>query len=392
MTSHESVLNALIELDTRIDAPNPAPERTEALIRRGVLCVQNGFARAGLVDLKEAVGRPDKGGSPWVLAQLGEAHRVFARDVLLYDRGSLDAIMTTLEEGIGAFDRAIASLQDKDKAGTLLAWATAHRGATLALQYFVASSGIEPQSRANGDALTAESIFDRANRDFEEAATLYRRARDDDGSHASHLVWTARCHAFLLALRGNQPDDAKRARKLLETVRPPDDADALFQSAMDRSVTMLLSFERTDDASRESVENGFRAVRLDPEESKAAYSIAASLWTLSSGVADKKKNPYARHLDSAVESASAKCRNDISQAKAALFGLALIRHAMSDSAEGLFDAHDILRELGDPASPLDIETIALLKHDPVWKWHEANKTSAYSALKNDYRRCFEPKK
>jgi hypothetical protein len=314
------------------------------------------------------------------LARLGEALRVYARDVQL--SRPLDAqLVSTLRNSVACFDKAIGLLgAPGDPPQKKFAWLLAHRGAARSMIYWhLLTSSSNPAEH--------DPLFDRCTNDFDEACRL------DPPYH-----WSLQFKAFLYALRGSetpardgQPrvDDFDRAIELLKGV-----PEAERPSAIEHHIAMLSSYNAVGTGARrkspaerskaacESIDHGLEAVVCDQDEFFGAYSAAVSYWaryemSKQAPTPDDLETARLRRLtDAVVDAAQTRARNTISQALAALVGLSFVRARLAwddDRAAGtttkLPDAVQKSRELlkfFDLVQP-DLETRSIFIRDPAWQ-------------------------
>jgi hypothetical protein len=328
----QDVFGQLRELDDKLAASDAAPQRAEpaeiveARKHRGQLSTTFGMATRGVRDLERALeSQPD---NLELVALVAEAHRVYARDILL--AGGLETrqgvVSHVQDHAITGFTRA---LQGTGLSEARRAWLHAHRGAAHTLVYTM-----KPD----------DERFERAAQDFVEARKL------------PGYVWALQFEAFLYAVRGG-PGDYETARRLLRKIEGVDD---LTQSSLHRSLSMLFRYDQTPEAARESVANGLEAVRRDPEDYTAAYFAAASLRTL------RDRNEVSQELfEAALESARVRTMNAISQATAVLAAIGLLQNRPEVARTFLQRAvHSHYEELD---VRLDLETMAMMSRDPTWE-------------------------
>jgi hypothetical protein len=330
LQSH-ALFGQLRELDEKLAAADAEPRRpepvdiVEARKHRGHLSTTFGMADRGVRDLEAALAsQPD---NLELVALLAEAHRVYARDILL--GGGLET-----RQGVAAHVETYAipgftrALEGKRQSDARRAWLHAHRAAAHTLVYTM---------------VPGDDGFMMAARDFAEARAL------------PGYVWAVQFEASLLAARGG-PHDFERARALLGTIEGADD---LTQSSVHRSLAMLFRYEQTPEAARQSVDNGLEAVRRDPEDYTAAYFAAASLRTLR----DRREVSH-ELFEAALESARVRAMKAVSQASAVLAAIGLLQDRPEVARTFLDRAVD--PEYGELDLRLDLETLATMSRDPTW--------------------------
>jgi hypothetical protein len=250
----------------------------------------------------------------------------------------------------------------------------AHLAATYALQYFVESgkAGYNSARDTDGADRFAEGVAG-----FERAIDLY------DKVNGEPYVWAIRFLAFLYALHGKNEDFAT-SRRLLKSVA----GGGAAQSAIDRSITMLDSFQNNTAANTQAVESGLSAVCTDPEDYIAPYFVAASLVSLRGDASTP--SPYDPLIRAAIEGATMKVRNAISRAKAMAFGLALLRTSLpgADGERALAEAKQILVDFRNGNPKPDLETMAIVRHEPRWKQERDRNSAAFLALRDDFKAVF----
>jgi hypothetical protein len=325
-------------------------------------------------------------------ARLGEALRIYTRDVLLSkDVQSAGIVAGMIGLSIDCFDEALEECKGAAPKDAQL-WMLAHRGAARALQYWVTITSEGTVQDAVKDP-KATKIFDKADADFNASS---------NHSDVRPYEWSVRFRAYLYALRGEK-GDFQHAQDLLKTLKP---SDSIMQSALSRSDAMLNSYVAASDtsegereeAARKGLEAGAEAVTLDPEDYMAAYFTAVNWWWLALAKRHKADDvahepelykPDQNHV-AAIESARVRAHNSISQALAALIGLELMDAFPPHSCGKLDDVQFSPQALVKLAKlreafelfPPDLETRSIFMRDPVWRTIQRSMPAAYSQLKN----------
>jgi hypothetical protein len=303
-------------------------------------------------------------------ARLGEALRVYIRDVLLSrPPGGEPNVVDVVECSVHLFDRAetdlLATRGNVSIDDAELSWIRAHRGAARAINYWT--------YLANGsDEASAEATFAAADRDFE-----YSKLQN-----AAPYVWSVRFHAYLFSVRA-QPRDFTKACDLLEIALK---VDPCTQSLIERSRAMLFSYQAAAIASsledrtiaaRAGIHAGAAATAVDPDDAVAAYFTAANWWSLATLEQDaSKRETHQKAHRAAIETARTRSMNAISQALATLAGLQLMeiltpgpeplaQTPRIEDAQVTKRVNDVLQSLQLDFPP-DLETQLIFRRDPVW--------------------------
>lgn len=392
-------LKDLEELNRFLQTDPPPTKKSSALSKRSKIHAEFGLTDLALQDCVQAIDgnppgtvgqaleqaqtilggqlRPTPGSSPAaepaevpeyaLYARLGEALRVYVRDVLFSETLADSSIMLEkILASIQAFDQAEEKLpppEELSEDDQRRKWIKAHRGAAYSLQYWMLVTNNDPD---------ADRVFRAAEEDFVQSSEF----------GGKRYVWSIRFHALLVTLRAAK-GDFERARGLLNSVI--DDAP-LAQSSLHRSLSMLFSYETAAEnlnqivrrsASFEGVAAGGAAVEEDAEDHIAAYFTAANWWFLASTETDPAvKAGHLAAFQAAISSARIRARNSISQSLAGLVGLVLLDAFRSQAqtttdfaVQELSDAQ--LKELQSllgflDSFPPDFETRLIFARDPVW--------------------------
>jgi len=323
--------------------------------QRGNLLINLGFAQAGWEDLHQAEMLAGTRMSYSLAAKLGEARRVYARDVLLNGPENVGIVYEAIRDSVKYFNYAEAAIKseasrpDSPDLSPVLAWVYAHRAAAHTLAYWIESASGKPESKH----------FSYASDDFDEA-----RKRCLKGDSAD---WIDRFQAFLYALRADKTrGDLQKAAWLLEKIKDAT-ADSQVRSSIERSLAMLFSYEEGEENARASVDLALSVIGKDAEDYLASYFAAASVSWLAKYAEDRHR--YQDHLEAAIQSARVRSSKVLSQAYATLASLSVLE-AMSDSpqkSKAKREAKRILQKFhnGDPYP--DLETWAILTHDCAWR-------------------------
>lgn len=356
--------------DVAVQEARTAEEQVKALVARGALQSDLGLATAGLEDLlrayvhhKSQTKEPDPRlgqqklsdllpvyekkspqGPAWLVAQLGEAFRIYARDVSL-SKTDPSEVNRFSKHALDCFNNAIA----EHRAGDGLAWMEAHCAAVYTMRYWMSLV-----KNGQGD----RKLFEGAENGFEAAIS----------ASPNGYVWATRFLAFLYALRGaslepqGHADYVKQARERLSQVETQDKYD---QSSLNRSIAMLYSYDTflpnlahdsREASADESISRALQAVEQDPEDFMASYFGAASLWWLARH--GKSNAAYRDRLEATLEGAQIRSINALSQAATTLAGIAVMRNdkELAGVAMKLFET-----------IPPDLETRAMMSLDPVFR-------------------------
>jgi hypothetical protein len=329
----QDVFGQLQELDAKLKGADAArkvpepPEIVEARKHRGHLSTVFGMVCRGVDDLQLA--QKSQPANLELVALLAEAHRVYARDILLggAQKTRQEVAAFVKDRVVAGFTRALT--EGKGLSDARRAWLCAHRAAAHTLIY-----SLRPDTQA----------FGLAKEDFVEA----RRLRPQ-------YPWSLQFEAFLHAVRG-QHGDFEAARALINGIEGADD---LTQSSLNRSLSMLFRYDLTTEAARQSVDNGLEAVRRDPEDYTAGYFAAASLKYL------HDKGEVSRELlEAALESARVRTMNAISQATAVLAAIGILQD--QPHVPRAFLARAVKPDYDELDCRLDLETLAMMSRDPTW--------------------------
>ena len=283
----------------------PSASLIQALADRGILQTNLGFASGGLLDLLTAYfheKNPQAAVKPanemttdsqlqiyldaarkaddhdeirfsysWLEARLGEALRVYARDILLSkpmpkDREEMQSIAKYLKHTIDASIDCFACAEAYTTAQNL-PWIGAHRAAALTMKYWT--------ELASGPA---SDKIDEIAKDAEERFKVAVAGYDPKNP------WCKRFYAFLLALRGKN-GDFRQASQLLEECLG---VLQYHDSTIDRHQAMLFNYDTqnpSEEVSRRaalaSLDKSLQAVRADSEDYIASSFGTSSLFALS---------------------------------------------------------------------------------------------------------------
>jgi hypothetical protein len=376
-------------LEKKAKDPGRDPRaREKALANLGRHRVRFGYATAGLRDALRACGvmlgenahdgpefqvalntaiesrQTSASTDPAVLASVGEALRVYARDVQL-SRAADPQLGRTIAASIECFDTAINIVKGQEGAGlTQLPWLYAHRAGARMMIYWL-NLVSEPVPPSNADR------FSECDEDFDAAIRLM----------PAQYTWAIQFKAFLYALRG-EGDDFGTARTLLAGLGEK----VADQPTIQRSIAMLNSYTAADvnnsreerlQAARDGLNAAMRAQPPDQDEFLAPYSGAACRWVIydlnRADKSDEEQNALRGEVQTAIETADIRARNAVSQALVALFGLATLRAKLASDArdtQGFVEATRQAKELSALiySSPFrDLESRAMVLRDPIWK-------------------------
>jgi tetratricopeptide (TPR) repeat protein len=276
------------------------------------------LANQSLSELRSEHVNPDPfpvDGTPFELAaQLGEGLRLYARDIdSSCEAGAAARTILTLERSVQCFEYAVQKCST-DRVDQQ-AWLLAHRGAARTTGYWLKRAlGAGVADKIFG-ALPSPELFKIAKRDFDDALKL----KSDYG-------WCRRFLAFLLTLEGS---DFEKAGSQLERARADGSGN---DSSLERSRAILFlnlagtSAENKHDRASQSLAAATEAMRLDPEEYVAAYYAAASMSILAQESKDAtNRRRKRREALAAIEGATVRSQNAISQAYATLIGLTVLK-------------------------------------------------------------------
>lgn len=389
-------------LDSGENIAKPSAALVQALADRGILQTNLGFASAGLLDLLTAYFHEKNPQAlvkqanemtvdeqlnvyldaarvagkkhddiafsySWLEARLGEALRVYARDILLsqpmprdHDQMLIiaDHLKRTIDASIACFDFAEAYTTAEN-----LPWIGAHCAAALTMKYWTElASGVD----AEDDVLVG--IAKHAEDKFKAAVTGYE----------ANNPWCKRFYAFLLALRGRNGDFRQASQFLEECLG----ALPYHDSTIDRHQAMLFNYDTQNDngeiarrAALSSLDKSLQAVRADSEDYIASSFGTSSLFALSyvcEPSNDKEagdQRTLRKALPAALEAARVRSINTISQARATLFELALIT-AITAKSDKEFDAalKDAAKALAELELIADLETRCMFMRSMVWQF------------------------
>jgi hypothetical protein len=396
---HVRLDRAVVRATSTRRQPSAPREIVQAYRERGRFKINLSIARSGLHDLLLAHAHALGRGSPistfedlledllnrphvettenedvTLLAYLGEALRIYARDVQLSVLEEEGDVERTVEKSIECFGRSLEKLG----AGTdeITAWIYAHQAAARMMIYWL---------RLVSNDTTEQAVEERAQL-FKECETGFKDAL---AKRQGSYPWCSQFLSFLYALRG-ESTDFRHASELLEDIvdKPAGDGETRKVSGLSetrrvallRSIAMLSSYDAVASslsvteqlsAARNSVDSGLNAMAQDPDEFMAAYSVAVSRWVLHEREAVEDPTDKALHranLSAALDVAEARSRNAISQALATLVGLAFVRMKMARGAERdrLADHAEALQNQFYSFMP-DLETRAMFLRDPAWQ-------------------------
>lgn len=303
--------------------------------------------------------------TPFDLAsQLGEAFRIYARDVQFSTNNQFGIALRTVQLSVQCFTHAIQNASTEHE--SQYAWALAHRGASLTLGYWLFNALPDQTSEVSNafGVPDKEALFQLAKKDYEDALRRQPGYR-----------WCRRSLAFLITLEGV---DFDKARQHLDVARSDNQG---LDSSLERSVAILFlnlagqSPAQSSLRAKQSLAAAAEAMRLDPEESIAAYFAAASLTILAEkDEEDGKKNPrLLNRAKSAVECARARSMNAISQACAALIGAEILESRLRglqepqskppDGKSGCADTCDVYLDMFPKLVRPDIETRVVFNNE-----------------------------
>jgi len=388
-------------VDSGKDIAMPSAALIRALADRGILQTNLGFASAGLLDLLTAYFHEKKPQAPvkqanvltadahlrayldvardadkhddirfsysWLEARLGEVLRVYARDILLSqpmpkDREKMQEIAKYLKHTIEASIACFKCAAEYTTAQNL-PWIGAHWAAALTMQYWTElASGKDPDDEDIADiAKEAEGRF-----------------KDAVGGYDAKNPWCKRFYAFLLALRGKNGDFRQASQFLEECLG----ALPYHDSTLDRHQAMLFNYD-TQNANEEvarraalaSLDKSLLAVRADTEDYIASSFGTSSLFALGYGCQPKNdKEAYDQHilqkaLPGALEAARVRSINTVSQARATLLELSLIRAITAKDDKEFGEAlEEAVRALAELERIADLETRCMFMRSTVWQF------------------------
>lgn len=372
-------------------------ERRAALAELGHRRTRFGYATAGLRDMLLACGATGvdenmhegkafrvalgkaleteqvvRSNDPAVLAGMGEALRVYARDVQL-SRAMDDLLQPTIVASARCFEKAIGLLREPFASETVsqrrqrnrqLAWLYAHRAAARMMTYWL---DLVSRPDAGGD----DALFDECRDEFDQAIELMV---------PEQYTWAVQFKAFLYALRG-QSGDFETAQDQLGCL-----GDQVDEPTIQRSIAMLNSYTAADptnpddkrlSAARAGQVAAMRAQRADQDEFLGPYSGAACRWVAydiqRATKSEEEQAAMRAGVLTAIETADIRARNAISQALVALLGLTALKAKLAADAndEPGFAAAmgkvDWLAHFIEASEFRDIESRAMVLRDPVWK-------------------------
>lgn len=375
----------------------------DLLAQRGILRSDLGMVHAGLTDCMcalfgitdgelpalleqyEATVRTEKNtGSAAVNARTAEAVRMYVRDaVLAAPKAQVRDVQALLNSAIAGFDKAEEQLRlrpprDQKAADTQKAWILAHRGATGTLLIWMNFLKESKDDAVFGDGSKAPTVFSKARADFENAQKI----------SPDRFDWCIQFEAFLLALRGEKQDffDAKDLLYKLA------DTNGELPSGIHRSIAMLNSYIAANpaievsvrtEAAFDAIESGLLGAASDSEDDKVLYNAASCAWMVSrlldkQGFTLTKANgpdkeddaraDLAGDLQSYIDSAETRARDQASQSIIVLIGLSWLR-ALSgpdkDKAAAYKQANAYATLLEEQIIP-GLEARAMFRRDPVF--------------------------
>jgi tetratricopeptide (TPR) repeat protein len=288
-------------------------------------------------DLSKALELRRRGGNEkaywWVYGHIGEALRLYAMypPVDLGPKSLSCHVQRSIELSARYFDDAVAESNAGD------AWMLAHRGAVSTFRCWMAEL-LSPKGAGDAAALAAA-----ASRDFDAAFALN-----------PYYGWAKVFKAFLLTLQG----DYRGASEELGLAFQRDDHG---KNILRRALCELQSYSSgtaiTDDAAgdasakrealRDTVRLGWGALQLDQDDVHAMYHVATGLHRL--------KDPLA---PIAVVMARTRLYTTLNHINMMLAGLDLCEHGKAGTSW-----RRLLEEL---RSHIDMQTVAMIQHDPVW--------------------------
>lgn len=307
-------------------------------------------------------------GNGWAWAQLGEAHRTFARDhfrVMPQSR-----FKSHTEGALNAFAKAEEVFQKTE--GLLSryeAWLLAHKAATYFLIVW---------HKWDIDNFTTEDPFQVVPpaREITEAQECFEAAITNKPDYA----WAMRFHAFLLTCQGQYEAAQKQLKKAADidrrTIRneSTDSDEAFFYPHVKRSLAMLYRY---------------RAERLknDPEQRRRALEEA--LLQSKNVMAHDSDDFYATYAYAAataeLETADAKaiCREARDGILNQVMRGILMAFALHKKANDPKDFIALLFETIMNAGR-DLELLTLATHDPAWGKGDHDLLEQFQAALNHY--------
>lgn len=319
-------------------------------------------------DLKYAI-EARKSPYPWALAQLGEAHRLYALSYMdKFSRVNRGTLWNHLDNALDYFDQAITH-----KPGD--PWAHAHRGAAYANAYWfarrlpaldVGAVGEQPahekpdaRDMASERPRTPERLADhRPNEairlarrdDRRNPETLARRAREDFGKAIELSPGYAWAHGFL-AFQLVLEDRFGEAMAQLGTAQTFD-VNLRMSSQMLRNMSKLWSYQKQY---RQSVNAAWLALQKNQADLVSAYFLAVGLKKLNDPTAPLAIDQARRLLDTAQ------------------VGIDYMRGGL-DKLEGKLSREN-LEKFERALKEGDLEVKSIFFHDPTWddqerKWRE----------------------
>ncbi|AUX42524.1 uncharacterized protein SOCE26_039570 [Sorangium cellulosum] len=353
---------ALSDLAEAAQSSSAAAERRER--RRIWLLAHRGAAYGAMLaieeahkDLEDAI-KARKSPYPWALAQLGEAHRLFALGCMAkLDRKDL---WDHLSLSIHYFNQGI-----KHKPGD--PWAHAHRGATYANAYWAARRLAEldfdlcmfGEPTAGGPEVLGVEVSEVLEHAVprllqEKPETLAKRA-NEDFQRAFELspgyAWAYGFHAFQLVLE----DKFESAMAQLGKAQIFD-VNLRMSVQMLRNMAKLWSYQKQYDL---SVKAAWLALQKNPADLVAAYFVAVGL---------KKQN------DPTAPLAIRQTRQLLETAQV---GIEYMRLSL-DQLEGKLSGDKLDSELKSVLERGDIEVKSIFFHDPTWDDQENRRKAAFS--------------
>lgn len=353
----ERVLDRVLKEDRVLgDESKTGKRHTRARARRGALRMAMSLSKEALKDLSQAARETDDKDPEayWVHAQLGEAHRLYVRDVLLNDPASASQIQQHLLSAVAEFEYALKLPGSaKPDAG---AWILAHCATARSTIFWSAKNGT--------NQAVCPKLFDLAKSDFDAALKL-----------KPNYPWCKMSLGILHTLRGEQADLIEAEKQLAEAVQlspqlgvwqnkymgllrsygvtgQPQPKEPAKNAA--EEAERALAKAAAEEAAKAAVEFAGNDANSDPEEIQSPFHLAACLAWLKENAANGKD--YEEHLNAAVLSARRRATNAISNATMILVGLHLIQ-GKPEAAKELF---------ASVANQLDVETLEVFSRSPAF--------------------------
>ena len=351
----EMLEKVIIDLKDKND-PESTRTKVETYRKLGHLKAELGFAELGLEDLLrsyalhqnprfDAARKPLKDlrgelvdsdphfparGTPWkLLVMLGDAFRIYARDVDFSVRKQ--AVARTLKTMTSCFRCFHLAMSDAGAAPEKeRAWFQRHVGAAFTMGFWLQTTLGDDVGEAFSsivdDLLPASAAPDV--KDAKKSALFDAADQAFQSSHALvHNAWCQQFRAFLFTLRGSA-NDFDTARKLLEEARQLSHR-RVNDASLDRSLSILAfnlagqSKEEASERARESLAYAVRGMESDNEDSEVSFWAAASMQRLTE---DKKLAPYyERNLRLAYTAARRRIHNTLSRSYATMVALSALQ-------------------------------------------------------------------